>query len=105
MWTTNFRVNTQTFSAYILKLTEELENFFPVQSHIFHNWKTIKLSSAKIVGTSLTLIAIVLLVETRPQVATPLHQWLVINRHKNSAQFRGFFRKIDRNSDVELLIL
>ena len=38
MWATNFRVNTQTFSAYILKLTGfHMENFFPVQSHIFHN--------------------------------------------------------------------
>ena len=58
MWATNFRVNTQTFSAYIsayiLKLTGfHMENFFPIQSHIFHNWKTIKLSSAKIVGTKL----------------------------------------------------
>ena len=29
MWATNFRVNTQTFSAYILKLTGfHMENFF-----------------------------------------------------------------------------
>ena len=56
MWATNFRVNTQTFSAYILKLTGfHMENFFPIQSHIFHNRKTIKLSSAKIVGTKLIL--------------------------------------------------
>ena len=54
MWATNFRVNTQTFSAYILKLTGfYMESFFPIQSHIFRNWKTIKLSSAKIVGTKL----------------------------------------------------
>ena len=54
MWATNFRVNTQTFSAYILKLTGfHMENFFPIQSHIFHNWKTKKLSSTKIVGTKL----------------------------------------------------
>jgi len=38
MWAINFRVNTQTFSAYILKLTGfHMENFFPIQSHIFHN--------------------------------------------------------------------
>jgi len=51
---TNFCVNTQTFSAYILKLTGfHMENFFPIQSHIFHNCKTIKLSSAKKLGTKL----------------------------------------------------
>jgi len=54
MWATNFRVSTQTFSAYILKLTGfHMENFFLIHSHIFHNRKMIKLSSAKIVGTKL----------------------------------------------------
>jgi len=54
MCATNFLVNTQSFSADILKLTGfHMENFFLIQSHIFHNWKTIKLSSANIVGTKL----------------------------------------------------